>query len=173
MCVCVCGWVSSAPVSDSVVSLSRCQDGKITVSGRFTYISWDFSIERQAFALAALLAKNTNSRPGVCSALCVWDHFRLLDVLLCCCASETMWPCIFHTLFSYQRFNSFAQTPPDGIEDLISGIIVHVRRKIQTVFLFVCFLKMKWVFSCFRLPVFLLLLLVWLFKITHCFPPRS
>lgn len=49
--------------------------------------------------------------------------------------------------------------PPEGIEDLISGIIVHVRRKIQTVFL-VFFKDEVGFFSCFRLPVFLLLLLV-------------
>lgn len=30
------------------------------------------------------------------TALGVWDHFRLLDVPLCYCASEIMWPCIFH-----------------------------------------------------------------------------
>lgn len=64
----------------------------------------------------------------------------------------------FTHFFSYQRFNSFAQTPPEGIEDLISGIIVHVRRKIQTVFLGV--FKDEVGFFCFRLPVFLLLLLV-------------
>lgn len=61
----------------------------------------------------------------------VWDHFRLLDVPLCYCASETMWPCISHTLFSYQRFSSFAQKPPDRIEEFISGKLVHVRWKIQ------------------------------------------
>lgn len=88
--------------------------------------------------------KNTNSRlcgrqtfPSWCLLFFVClRSLQAFGFLLCCCASETMWPCMFHTLFSYQRFNSFAQTPPEGIEDLISGIIVHVRRKIQTVFCF-------------------------------------
>lgn len=34
---------------------------------------------------------------GGCTVIGVWDHFRLLDVPLCYCASEIMWPCIFHT----------------------------------------------------------------------------
>lgn len=114
------------------------------------------STGKNAKILIPVSAAGRLSRPGLCSALWVWDHFRLLDVLLCCCASESMWPCIFHTLFSYQRFNSFAQTPPEGIEDLISGIIVHVRRRIQTVLFGWFFLKMKWGFlfqiTCFPSP---------------------
>lgn len=62
LCAFVCVGECRVHLSLIQLSLSRCQDGKITVSGCFTYISWDFSIEQQAFALAALLAKNTNSR---------------------------------------------------------------------------------------------------------------
>lgn len=68
--------------------------------------------------------------PVLVSAQCtvkgVWDHFRLLDVPLCYCASEITRPSIFRSLLSYQCFISFAHKSPEEIEEFISGTLVYV-----------------------------------------------
>lgn len=82
------------------------------------------------------------SRPGLCSdaVLGVWDHFRLLDVPLCYCASETMWPFIFHTPCSYQRFSSFAQkTIFRWSWKFMSGTLVNLSSQLNFSFSWCCF----------------------------------
>lgn len=133
-CVSVCVWMLGGCGFDSVVSefLPRWE---MSSSCHFTYCTLDSSWERRTWT--ALLSRYINvqslRRLSVPILVCargtvkgVWDHFRLLDVLLCYCASEITWRYIFHT-----RFSSFAQKSPEGIEEFMSGTLLYVgRRKI-------------------------------------------
>ncbi len=103
----------------------------------------------------------------------VWDHFRLLDVPLCYCASEITWPSIPRTLFPYQRFDSFAQKCPEGIQEFISGTLVYVG-------FYGLFVLIVWIF-CFQFSFLRFLVLFCFFFVffleqcssaifTHCWP---
>ncbi len=105
----------------------------------------------------------------------VWDHFRLLDVPLCYCASEITWPSIPRTLFPYQRFDSFAQKCPEGIQEFISGTLVYVG-------FYGLFFLIVWIF-CFQFSFLRFFVLFWffflvffwsnvlqLYSFTHCSP---
>lgn len=57
-------------------------------------------------------------------------------MLLCLINHVTMY--LPHTLFSYQRFNLFAQKSPDGMEEFISGICVYEENTTFFFFFFFC-----------------------------------
>lgn len=104
VCVCMMG----GPGSDSVVSVSPCQDGKWPPAVTSLTILWTFAESNKLLtSLLSLKKKQKQWSPRVCGwwifpswsllrhFLGVWDHFRLLDVpflLLCLRNHVTMYP---------------------------------------------------------------------------------
>lgn len=131
VCLCVCGcWVGVALIQSCQ---SSCQDGKWAAAVTLLIVLWTWERRTWTALLSRYINVQSLRRLSVPILVCargtvkgVWDHFRLLDVLLCYCASEITWRYIFHT-----RFSSFAQKSPEGIEEFMSGTLLYVgRRKI-------------------------------------------